>query len=116
MSRLLWAIHPSGIPKVEQSCLAALRCLSSRGPGGEGVYQGPQVFMGHRRASLGPECDEPQPLASLNGQVALAIYDVLRAEFLEMLGSRAFAESGIWSPECRTLVQRWYEQLVCGKG
>jgi hypothetical protein len=116
MSGLLRVFHPCGVPKAEQSYLAALRCLSHSGPGGEGVYQRPQVFMGHGRASLGPECDEPQPLASLDGQVAFAIYDVLRVEFLQMLASRAFAESGIWSPECRTLVQRWYEQLACGKG
>ena len=72
MSGLLGIFDPSGIPQDLPRYLSALGRLSHRGPDGEGTYLRPQIFLGHRRLSLGPGPGELQPLVALEGRVAIA--------------------------------------------
>ena len=72
MSGLLGIFDPSGILQDLPRYLSALRCLSHRGPDGEGTYLRPQIFLGHRRLSLGPGPGELQPLVDQGSRVAIA--------------------------------------------
>ncbi len=91
-----------------------------------------------RRAAAGilaPEVQAQRRKFYTPGNNAYVIYDVLRPEFLQMLESRSFFDTGIWSRDCKNLylkdsaqrarsgvwlrvymVQRWYERVVLGKG
>jgi asparagine synthase (glutamine-hydrolysing) len=76
----------------------------------------------------------PKKLATPGSDQHLA-FEVLRAELLDLLGSRLFCESGLWSRRCRELyevdlaratrattwfrvymVHKWYERVVQSRG
>ena len=80
---------------------------------------------------LAPEVSHFKPKLPTPGNDAYLAFEVLRAELLDLLNSRSFRDSGLWSPRCLQLYQsdmarndrphlwfrtymthRWYEQVV----
>jgi len=86
------------------------------------------------REVLAPEVYCSRKKLMTPGSDAYVAFDVLQAEFLELLGSKSFRESGIWTNQCLDLYKAdlaareradiwfrvylthaWYERVVRGE-
>ena len=84
---------------------------------------------------LAPEVSNYRRKLATPGNDAYVAFDVLRPEFLELLSSELFYDSGLWSRRCRELymtdsarrdraglwfrvymVHKWYERVVRSQG
>lgn len=89
------------------------------------------VLRNAAHSLLAPEVRAYARKLATPGSDAFVAFDVLRPQFLDMLGSTSFHSSGVWSPQCEQLyradvaargraslwfrvyiVQTWYERVV----
>ena len=73
MSGILCVYHEAGIAQDMPRYLAALARLTHRGPDGEGSLLRHNLFLGVRRASVGPAASAEQPASGANGQIVVAL-------------------------------------------
>lgn len=73
MSGILCVYREAGIAQDMPRYLAALRRLTHRGPDGEGFLLRHNLFLGVRRASVGPAAAAEQPAVGANGQILVSL-------------------------------------------